>query len=86
MSHLTLKHITSNVVDGNYGSWSNWTACSVTCGNGYRMRHRECDSPEPEFGGLSCIEAGHGPEDETAVCDMGPCKGIFSLASRLFSD
>ena len=39
------------------------------------MRHRECDSPEPQLGGLSCIEAGQGPEDETVSCDMGPCPG-----------
>ena len=43
------------------------------------MRHRECDSPEPQFGGLSCIEAGHGPEDETAACDMGPCPGTIFI-------
>ena len=63
------------LVDGGYGSWSNWTQCSVTCGVGHRTRHRECDSPEPQFGGLNCVEAGLGPENETVSCDMGSCAG-----------
>ena len=71
------------IVDGGYGSWTNWTKCSVSCGVGVRTRHRECDSPEPQNGGLSCIEAGLGPEDESAECDMGLCPG--KVSHRKFS-
>ena len=66
----------SVLVDGGYGQWTNWTQCSVSCGLGMRTRHRECNNPEPQFGGLTCEDNDLGPEDETVSCDAGPCPGM----------
>lgn len=43
-------------VDGKWGRWTKWTACSKTCGGyGKRTRFRQCDSPPPAHGGRDCI-------------------------------
>ncbi|XP_033761247.1 hemicentin-1-like [Pecten maximus] len=39
-------------VNGEWRDWSNWTPCSVTCGEGYRERQRQCSNPR--HGGSSC--------------------------------
>ena len=39
-------------VDGYWTPWSNWTACSVSCGGGSRIRVREC--VPPRHGGDPC--------------------------------
>ena len=41
-------------VDGGWGVWSEWSACSVTCGTGYTFRSRKCDNPTPIGGGMPC--------------------------------
>ena len=41
-------------VHGNWGEWSRWSYCNVTCGSGHKTRNRLCDSPEPENGGFEC--------------------------------
>ncbi|TKS85376.1 Isthmin-1 Precursor [Collichthys lucidus] len=48
-------------MDGE-GDWSNWTACSVTCGNGNQKRTRSC--------GYACTAT------ESRTCDMPNCPGI----------
>uniref|UniRef100_A0A1I8IRW6 Sema domain-containing protein n=1 Tax=Macrostomum lignano TaxID=282301 RepID=A0A1I8IRW6_9PLAT len=35
-------------------AWSSWTACSSSCGSGFRQRHRECDNPPPSGSGSYC--------------------------------
>jgi len=45
-------------VDGGYGPWTPYTACSVTCGLGLQVRYRRCDNPYPAHGGRSCIRLG----------------------------
>ncbi|XP_060079616.1 scavenger receptor cysteine-rich type 1 protein M130-like isoform X2 [Ylistrum balloti] len=53
-------------VDGQWGSWSSWTSCTVTCGSGTRARSRQCNNPAPAHNGLSCPGDGHESEECTA--------------------
>uniref|UniRef100_A0A670ZQI7 Uncharacterized protein n=1 Tax=Pseudonaja textilis TaxID=8673 RepID=A0A670ZQI7_PSETE len=39
---------------GDWGFWSPWTSCTVSCGGGLRSRSRACDSPAPRGGGDYC--------------------------------
>nr|XP_057915094.1 isthmin-1 isoform X2 [Doryrhamphus excisus] len=48
-------------IDGE-GDWSNWSLCSVTCGNGNQKRTRSC--------GYACTAT------ESRTCDMPSCPGI----------
>lgn len=59
------------LVDGVFGAWTDWSACSETCGNGTVLRTRGCDSPEPQYGGANCT----GDYSESAVCNLTPCPG-----------
>ncbi|BFZ08650.1 hypothetical protein BsWGS_11689 [Bradybaena similaris] len=56
-------------VDGNWGPWYPWEACTSTCDGGTRTRHRKCNYPPPANGGENC------PGDAVAVqeCNKKPC-------------
>uniref|UniRef100_H2LCH2 Netrin receptor UNC5 n=1 Tax=Oryzias latipes TaxID=8090 RepID=H2LCH2_ORYLA len=53
-------------VDGGWGDWSEWSACSSDC---ERQRSRECTSPEPKHGGRLC----DGVAVATDNCTGGLC-------------
>lgn len=57
------------VVHGLWGTWSGWSECSVTCGEGMRSRNRKCDSPAPLGDGDQC----NGEETEVVICTAGTC-------------
>ncbi|XP_053374771.1 cell migration-inducing and hyaluronan-binding protein-like [Mercenaria mercenaria] len=42
-------------VNGKYTSWSEWSACTKTCGGGVQYKTRECSNPMPEGGGGGCL-------------------------------
>ena len=70
----------NSAVDGNWGHWSYWSGCSVTCLQGQRTRSRQCDNPTPLHGGKTC----EGASTETGVCVMkkcflGKCKTFFLM-------
>ena len=75
-------------VHGNYSSWSNFSACSKSCGNGTTQRHRNCSNPEPKHGGKNCSLLG--PSIEVKNCTNFPCPidgnfsawTIFSVCSK----
>ncbi|EDO36471.1 predicted protein, partial [Nematostella vectensis] len=58
-------------VNGVWGSWSEWSTCSVTCGGGTQLHMRVCNNPKPENGGLPCA----GAMVEQQSCNMQPCGG-----------
>ena len=71
-------------VDGNYSSWSNFSICSKSCGNGTMERRRNCSNPKPQHGGKNCSYLGFSKEVKS--CNSFPCPihGNFSSWS-LFS-
>ncbi|VDH92906.1 Hypothetical predicted protein [Mytilus galloprovincialis] len=56
-------------VNGNWGSWSDFTSCSVSCGGGTQARIRSCDDPVPESGGIYCM----GSSTESESCNDEKC-------------
>ncbi|XP_064646586.1 uncharacterized protein LOC135499636 [Lineus longissimus] len=40
--------------NGNWGIWSEWSQCPVTCGGGRHYRTRLCNNPAPANGGNGC--------------------------------
>ena len=60
-------------VNGNFSSWSGFSACSVTCGNGTMTRFRECNNPAPAHGGADC----HGNATETVICKEQECPSML---------
>ena len=46
-----------------------YSSCSASCGVSLKTRNRACDSPPPQFGGLSCV----GLSNETLQCATQLC-------------
>ncbi|XP_052781602.1 SCO-spondin-like isoform X2 [Mya arenaria] len=56
-------------VDGFWGAWESWSACSVTCGNGQQTRDRNCTFPPDAVKGTEC----QGQPQDHQQCNDGPC-------------
>ena len=59
------------VINGGYTHWSEWSECSASCGDGTRMRFRNCTNPKPMRGGSNCDDIG--PAKEFEACDLPTC-------------
>ncbi|XP_047125702.1 uncharacterized protein LOC101241605 isoform X1 [Hydra vulgaris] len=57
-------------VDGEWGSWGNYSACNSTCGYGYQIRTRECNNPSTIGSGTPCQGI---QKDEKPECNAFPC-------------
>jgi len=66
------------VVDGVWSEWSNFEACSDTCGGGTQLRTRTCTPPIN--GGKPCS----GDTEEQQDCNLQPCPvdGVLSSWSN----
>ena len=60
-------------VHGNWSSWSPWPNCNKPCNGGNKTRKRQCNNPEPAYGGEDC----EGPATETDSCNMHSCPGVY---------
>ncbi|XP_064646659.1 uncharacterized protein LOC135499675 isoform X2 [Lineus longissimus] len=56
-------------INGEWGVWSSYGACSMTCGGGTKKRTRQCKNPAPKNGGNTC----HGNSEESKSCADGQC-------------
>lgn len=54
-------------VDGSWFPWTQWSLCTLTCGNGTQTRNRTCD--DPLFGGANCT----GDDTEIRHCNEHHC-------------
>lgn len=52
--------------------WTQWSACPVSCGLGYRLRSRSCITPT--LGGKPCVAQ----LEDTDPCIVGNCPGRFT--------
>ena len=48
----------------------------MTCGLGYEIWSRKCDSPPPKFGG-NCSK--HGKDRDSRPCRIKPCPGQVKI-------
>ena len=66
-------------IDGLYGAWSQWTPCSLACGEGLQKRLRVCNVPAPAHGGKDCIGEGR----QEMKCNVAACpRKLFVLLAR----
>lgn len=56
-------------VNGGFGSWSKYSACTKDCGGGFQSRVRECSNPKPQHGGKTC----EGKSQMTQNCNEQSC-------------
>ena len=56
-------------VNGNWGDWTAWNTCSVTCAGGTQARTRLCNNPAPSNGGANCV----GSASESQACNTQSC-------------
>ncbi|KAK6187340.1 hypothetical protein SNE40_005396 [Patella caerulea] len=60
-------------VNGNWGHWSEYSQCSVTCGNGTRTRTRACDKPVSSNGCSDCVGMDTETQDCNTLCPAELC-------------
>ncbi|XP_054707345.1 thrombospondin type-1 domain-containing protein 7A-like isoform X2 [Uloborus diversus] len=56
-------------VDCQMSTWSNWTACNVPCGQGFKERRRQIVVPANHLG-RPCPQANNGTEIQKEVCNV----------------
>lgn len=66
------------LVNGQWGPWSPWDICSVTCGGGVQKRERLCNNPKPQFGGKACL----GDNADSRICNKQDCPIGKSLTHK----
>ena len=62
------------VFSGLWTPWTEWSSCSVTCGNGTRSRERFCTNSQ------QCL--GSNPKQEIGGCKQLPCIGEVTCKSN----
>ena len=60
-------------MNGNWGEWTKFGACSETCGTGSQTHSRICNNPSPGVGGAACS----GDETEENPCNITDCPGLL---------
>uniref|UniRef100_A0A8C5R8X4 Thrombospondin-1 n=1 Tax=Leptobrachium leishanense TaxID=445787 RepID=A0A8C5R8X4_9ANUR len=68
-------------INGQWGPWSLWDTCSLTCGGGIQKRQRLCNNPEPQYGGKECL----GESGDSRLCNKHDCPIDGCLSNPCFA-
>uniref|UniRef100_F6XC33 Thrombospondin-1 n=1 Tax=Xenopus tropicalis TaxID=8364 RepID=F6XC33_XENTR len=68
-------------INGQWGPWSLWDTCTVTCGGGMMKRERLCNNPKPQYGGKECI----GDPTDSQICNKQDCPIDGCLSNPCFA-
>lgn len=79
ISHDTGICLPKACADGNWSGWGLWSSCSVTCGNGFQTRSRNCTDPAPSLSGRQCI----GDDFEVYPCKKTTCDPVVAFVATL---
>ena len=75
IAKLLLNIFVKLLVDGGFTDWSEFGACSVSCGGGTQKSTRSWTNPAPAHGGKEC----EGETERTQECGKDPCPGKFKI-------
>ena len=56
-------------VNGQWGSWGDYSNCSRPCGGGIKYAARDCNNPKPSYNGDYCL----GARRKYKSCNTNPC-------------
>ncbi|XP_028399013.1 uncharacterized protein LOC114522511 [Dendronephthya gigantea] len=70
-------------VNGGYTSWSLDVPCNVSCGEGMEIWRRNCDNPEPKYGGSNCSQLGKSIKLRKCAKKPCPVDGNYGNWTRL---
>ncbi|OCT66417.1 hypothetical protein XELAEV_18042667mg [Xenopus laevis] len=68
-------------INGQWGPWSLWDTCTVTCGGGMQKRERLCNNPKPQYEGKDCI----GEPTDSQICNKQDCPIDGCLSNPCFA-
>ena len=79
-SHTEIQNCNTHhcPIDGGYTQWTDFSNCTVSCGNGTRQKTRNCSNPKPMYGGQNCTHLGPNIEVETCNTNLCPIHGGYS--------
>ena len=69
-------------IDAQWSSWSDFTPCSVTCGNGSSFLRRTCKSKSGEI--IENEFCGEEDQDQVEIgCELSKCDGLQSTEEKV---
>ncbi|CAG2220304.1 unnamed protein product [Mytilus edulis] len=71
----------TQIINGNWGSWLDWSECSKSCDGGIQYRVRHCTNPPPDPDGFHCV----GSNTSERNCNPQECPVCPHYMTKIYS-